>query len=109
MQASVYGSEPVCTYCRRAPPFLYLLLLDTSEQPCDTLFPLSPRQIVTSIVAALSWLISLLLQNQAFSRQRRLGIHFAQKSLQAYECLMLFSPAALINEPNSKPTGSSWS
>src|SRR5262245_3123211 len=47
------------------------------EGPYDTLFLLSPRQTVTSIASALSWLISLLLKNQAFSRMRMLGIHFA--------------------------------
>src|SRR5215813_3791925 len=48
---------------------------------------LSPRQIVTSIASALSRLISLLLQHQAFSRTRTPGIHFAEASLLLDDCL----------------------
>jgi len=58
-----------------------------SEQPYDTLFPLSPRQIVTSVVAALSRLFLHLLQNQAFSRTRTPGIHFAETILEFDDCI----------------------
>jgi len=44
-----------------------------SEQPYDTLFPLSPRQIVTSVVAALSRLFLHLLKIKRLAERERLA------------------------------------